>query len=529
MDDVTCSYGQEKMASEIRNTDYADGGDLTRTSPTMCELPRVTLSQQLGATVPTRSISTVPSYRTAVRHVGGSEAPAPSYRTAVRQKNIDGSSSVLQESSCSAVDRASDDQNMHPWATSDDARRKSISDSDATTAIWPPLRVVEEDRGKATAVWAFLLVAFVGYVVYLSLNSVDSRKNPPVQIIRKEEPFSLPDVVFCPAPGDGCDSDDGIDCLPMNWAMSALEGLLNCDHHFASPATPSPTSPAPSESPQATTSGSSATDGSSYFYRDGDDEYRSGSIVAPDPSTPSPVALPAIRVSVETRAHEWCPRVPLSECAIDYDGIESGDVRSLHASFYVLWEDAVSVDPVASTRRFINMFFVDEGELVTDAVVAARLPYDRVSIYGTNPFMFSSNDVVLRMSQYVHLNLNGETGSTERTYTQATTTAQHTLRLEAFDGQLYEGALLYVTLSVNDFTFQSVEEVDPVDWWALLGSVGGVWEIVCVTFGVFFVAHQAAGPDRKWSWTRAIGGGKESSGARRRRPGFCQKCSCGKR
>lgn len=58
---------------------------------------------------------------------------------------------------------------------------------------------------------------------------------------------------------------------------------------------------------------------------------------------------------------------------------------------------------------------------------------------------------------------------------QATTTAQHTLRLDTFDGEAYEGALLYVTLSVNKFAYQSIEEVDPVDWWTLVGSIGGIW------------------------------------------------------
>ncbi|CAM9239041.1 unnamed protein product, partial [Ectocarpus sp. 8 AP-2014] len=138
--------------------------------------------------------------------------------------------------------------------------------------------------------------------------------------------------------------------------------------------------------------------------------------------------------------------------------------HSLHASFYVLWNDMVSSTPVSSARRFINMFFVDEETEVTDAVVAVRLPYDRVNITGTDPFTFSSNDVILSMSQYVHLNYDGNVGSTERTYTQATTTAQHTLRLDTFEGQSYEGALLYVTLSVNNFAYQSIEEVDPVDW-----------------------------------------------------------------
>lgn len=62
---------------------------------------------------------------------------------------------------------------------------------------------------------------------------------------------------------------------------------------------------------------------------------------------------------------------------------------------------------------------------------------------------------------------------------QATTTAQHTLQLDAFDGETYEGALLYVTLSVNKFAFQSIEEVDPIDWWALVGSIGGMWGKCC--------------------------------------------------
>lgn len=60
-------------------------------------------------------------------------------------------------------------------------------------------------------------------------------------------------------------------------------------------------------------------------------------------------------------------------------------------------------------------------------------------------------------------------------FLQATTTSQHTLVLDTFGGEEYEGALLYVTLSVNNFAYQSIEEIDPVDWWALLGSAGGVW------------------------------------------------------
>lgn len=54
----------------------------------------------------------------------------------------------------------------------------------------------------------------------------------------------------------------------------------------------------------------------------------------------------------------------------------------------------VSLDAVSSARRFVNVFFVDQDVDVTDAVVAVRLPYDRVNITGTDPFTFLSNDVV---------------------------------------------------------------------------------------------------------------------------------------
>lgn len=44
-----------------------------------------------------------------------------------------------------------------------------------------------------------------------------------------------------------------------------------------------------------------------------------------------------------------------------------------------------SGDWLLNTRRFINVFFVDEDEEVTESVVAVRLPYDRVNITGTDP------------------------------------------------------------------------------------------------------------------------------------------------
>ncbi|CAM9662370.1 unnamed protein product, partial [Ectocarpus sp. 4 AP-2014] len=124
-------------------------------------------------------------------------------------------------------------------------------DGDTPRGMWPPSSVVKEDRSKAIAVWALLLSAFIAYVVYLSVNAVEMRKNPPVQILRKEEPFTLPDVVFCPSAGDGCNASDGRECSDdMIWFLSSVEGLSNnCDKYYATPSpavpTPAPTVPTP--------------------------------------------------------------------------------------------------------------------------------------------------------------------------------------------------------------------------------------------------------------------------------------------
>lgn len=45
--------------------------------------------------------------------------------------------------------------------------------------------VVTEDRGKATAVWLTLLALLVTSIGYLSLNSLELRKNPPVEVKHK--------------------------------------------------------------------------------------------------------------------------------------------------------------------------------------------------------------------------------------------------------------------------------------------------------------------------------------------------------
>lgn len=99
--------------------------------------------------------------------------------------------------------------------------------------------------------------------------------------------------------------------------------------------TPAPTpAPIPELTPAPLPAASSTEDdsgGSTFTTVYLDDDRFSSSI----PETPAPVVLPAIRVNVETEAYDYCPRIPLSNLTIDWEGVESGDVRSLHASVYV--------------------------------------------------------------------------------------------------------------------------------------------------------------------------------------------------
>ena len=58
---------------------------------------------------------------------------------------------------------------------------------------------------------------------------------------------------------------------------------------------------------------------------------------------------------------------------------------------------------------------------------------------------------------------------------QVTISGSHTLSLNSFKDKTYDEALLFVTFNVNKFSYQSIEEVDPVDLATLLGSAGGMW------------------------------------------------------
>ena len=57
-----------------------------------------------------------------------------------------------------------------------------------------------------------------------------------------------------------------------------------------------------------------------------------------------------------------------------------------------MWSDEVAETPLTRTRQLINTFLLVDGDL--EGAVLSRLPYDRVSINGTEPVTFVANDVV---------------------------------------------------------------------------------------------------------------------------------------
>lgn len=60
---------------------------------------------------------------------------------------------------------------------------------------------------------------------------------------------------------------------------------------------------------------------------------------------------------------------------------------------------------------------------------------------------------------------------------QASTTGQQTLTLE--DADAFTGAILFATFSINNFSFQSIEEYNTVDYWTVMGAGGGILGELC--------------------------------------------------
>lgn len=116
---------------------------------------------------------------------------------------------------------------------------------------------------------------------------------------------------------------------PLDVSAETLQGFVDGTEYLAETLAPTP-SPTPAPETPAPIASDDPFPLESYY-----SSSEAASRISSDPRTPAPVVLPAIRVNVEAEAYDYCPRIPLSNLTIDWDGVESGDVRSLHASVYV--------------------------------------------------------------------------------------------------------------------------------------------------------------------------------------------------
>ncbi|CAM9274518.1 unnamed protein product [Ectocarpus sp. 4 AP-2014] len=398
------------------------------------------------------------------------------------------------------------------------AGRVQFCRDETVDSLWPPHETVTADRCKANVAWVVLLGGVIFWVVELVACDRSHRLNPPVRIYEKTEPFCFPDVTLCPTAGAGCDAGDPLQCLEgMQLFVSALSGFEDDAELFtASLATPTATpatatAPSPSPATAAAASGGSPPPAAAAVSTTATTTAAAPSTTAAEAaSAASEAAAARLAAMMDTTPHSWCPTIPLSTLTVDWDGIASGDVQSLHASVYVLWSDEVAETPVSSTRQFINTFLVGEGDEGDDVdsenavVTMARLPYDRISVDATNAsesVTFVSNDVTLELAEHVLLQPDEDTGSrTERRYTQVTTTGQQSLQLDNADP--FSGAILFATFSINEFSFQTVEEYDPRDYPSMVGAAGGMLAIVYALFGLLFAPSRSPGPRRIWRFSQ---------------------------
>lgn len=80
---------------------------------------------------------------------------------------------------------------------------------------------------------------------------------------------------------------------------------------------------------------------------------------------------------------------------------------------------------------------------------------------------------VIEMTQFQPISTSsGEKKEPQQTFTQSSTSAKVNWFNPDFDEEL---AALLFTMFIPKFEYTSIEQVDPVDGWAIIGAIGGVW------------------------------------------------------
>ncbi|CAM9296241.1 unnamed protein product, partial [Hapterophycus canaliculatus] len=290
-----------------------------------------------------------------------------------------------------------------------------------------------------------LLVAIAADISYVVWDTFDSRRDPATSFRLKQEHFSFPDLAVCVSQYQGCLTYYTPACFEgSSFSMISQYGFLE------------------------------------------------DTLEADDTS-----------LEIE-EAYPYCKVLPASKLPINQTGVENGDVTHLSARFALIWYDDPSddydqtEDGAEFSLQFVSLFFldVDQGvEAIGEEVVDVKLPYDRFEPTTSGTLITTISHVVLNLIEHEEISTStGKKQEPEWTFSQATTSGTGNWYYPELD---IEGALLLFDLFIPKFEYTSIEEVDPVDPWAIIGAIGGVWQFVVVGFGLFFVFSEKQTPDKK--------------------------------
>eukprot|EP00904_Undaria_pinnatifida_P011278 jgi/Undpi1/7280/HiC_scaffold_22.g09753.m1 len=341
---------------------------------------------------------------------------------------------------------ASTDRDAAMGPKVEDAAEEDLMAS--ASSLWLPRTVVKRHRKKATLIWVFLLVAFVVYVGYVVWDTVDARRNPAASVQHKQSYFTFPDVAVCTSFLNGCLSSPPDSCLfGEDLILSSQTGFME------------------------------------------------------DIDTFDLADYPGV-AKVES-AFPNCAVMPLSKLTVNKTGVDNGDIGYLSASFWMIWfedlYDTYNSSELGINTQHVSVQFIDieqDVEEIGEKSTDVMLPYERIDIVPDEWFTASRNHMVISLSEFSGITKNGVRKEREQTYSQTTTTAKDNW-FWTIDSEYYGVSFLQVQMVITKFEYTSVVEVDPVDVWAIIGAIGGVWQFVVMAFGVFFIFSEKQPPDKK--------------------------------
>ncbi|CAM9219098.1 unnamed protein product [Choristocarpus tenellus] len=309
--------------------------------------------------------------------------------------------------------------------------------------FWKPNTVVRKHRLRANLLWALALVLFVVYIAIIIVDAIDKRKSPTASIKIKDELFGFPDVALCLQENQGC-TTAGADCIQLTsfFYLAYEEGFGGISHI-------------------------NQTGASLQF------EYNNPN----------------------------CKALPLKDLEI------VGSPNELLLNLQMLWyHNAENVTDINYHDWWVDLYFLDlDKSGGSKGVVDARLPYNTLNLTTNSHYSYESSDVVMSVREYINLKPAGGKEDPQKVYshTLSTTRSLRYWDRPGYNGEQFE--FINLNLYILGFRFESIEEMDPVDMWAIIGAIGGVWDIICVGFGIFFVYSEKQKPDKKLrNWTKSV-------------------------